>query len=140
MLKLNVGFSRKVGEANYGSRGASLHLELDLDSGLIQQPDKLQDRIRRLYAMARQAVEEGLKGQNGYQGTNGNGRQEPTAPRATAAQIRAVRAIADRQRLDLPSFLREQYGAASANELTLPQASRLIDELKARGAAAGGGG
>ena len=58
MLKLNVGFSRKLGEANFGSRGASLHLELELVSGLIQQPDKLQDRIRRLYAMARQAVEE----------------------------------------------------------------------------------
>ncbi len=139
MLKLNVGFSRKVGEANYGSRGASLHLELELDSGLIQQPDKLQERIRRLYAMARQAVEEELRGQNGHPETNGNGRHESTAPKATAAQLRAVRAIADRQRLDLPSLLREQYGAASTDDLTLPQASRLIDELKARGVAAGGG-
>ncbi len=138
MLKLNVGFSRKVGEANYGSRGASLQLELELDSGLIQQPDKLQDRIRRLYAMARQAVEEELRGQNGRPEANGNGRHESSAPKATAAQLRAVRAIADRQRLDLPSFLREQYGAASADELTLPQASRLIDDLKARGAAGGG--
>ena len=102
--------------------------------------DKLQDRIRRLYAMARQSVEEELRGQNGRPETNGNGRHESTAPRATAAQIRAVRAIADRQRLDLVSFLREQYGAASADDLTLPQASRLIDDLKARGATAGGGG
>ena len=140
MLKLNVGFSRKVGEANYGSRGASLHLELELDSGLIQQPDKLQDRIRRLYAMARQAVEEELRGQNGRPETNGNGRHESSAPKATAAQLRAVRAIADRQRLNLPTFLREQYGTASADDLTLPQASRLIDDLKARGAATGGGG
>ena len=139
MLKLNVGFSRKVGEANYGSRGASLQLELELDSGLIQQPDKLQDRIRRLYAMARQAVEEELRGQNGRPETNGNGRQESTGPRATAAQLRAVRAIADRQRLDLPSFLREQYGAVSPDDLTLPQASRLIDDLKARGATGGDG-
>ena len=139
MLKLNVGISRKVGEANYGSRGASLHLELELDSRSIEQPDKLQDRIRRLYAMARQAVEEELQGQNGHQGTNGNGRHESSAPRATAAQLRAVRAIADRQRLDLPSLLREQYGAASPDELTLPQASRWIDELKARAAAGGGG-
>ena len=67
MLTLNVGFSRKVGEANYGSRGASLHLELELDSRLIEQPDKLQDRIRRLYAMARQAVEEELRGQKEQQ-------------------------------------------------------------------------
>ena len=128
-----------MGEANYGSRGASLQLELELDSGLVEQPDKLQERIRRLYAMARQAVEEELRGQNGRSETNGNGRRE-SAPRATAAQLRAVRAIADRQRLDLPSFLREQYGAASADDLTLPQASRLIDDLKARGTGTGGGG
>ncbi len=89
--------------------------------------------------MARQAVEEELQGQNGHPDTNGNGRHESSAPRATVAQLRAVRAIADRQRLDLPSFLREQYGAASADDLTLPQA-RLIDDLKARGAAAGGRG
>ena len=85
--------------------------------------------------MARQAVEQELQGQNGRPGANGNGRRESSAPRATAAQLRAVRVIADRQRLDLPSFLREQYGAASADDLTLPQASRLIDELKARGVA-----
>ena len=89
--------------------------------------------------MARQSVEEELRSQNGHQSTNGNGWQESTTPRATAAQLRAVRAIADRQRLDLPSFLREQYGAASADALTLPQASRSIDELKARGTAGGGG-
>jgi hypothetical protein len=46
MLKINVGFNRKVGEANYGSRGASVNLELDLDSVLIGEPERLKDRIR----------------------------------------------------------------------------------------------
>ena len=139
MLTLNVGFSRKVGEANYGSRGASLQLQLELDSGLIQQPDELQDQIRGLYAIARQSVEEELRGQNGRLGPNGNGLYDSFSRRATAAQIRAVRAIAARQRLNLPSLLREQYGAASPDDLTLPEASRLIDELKTRAAAGGGG-
>jgi hypothetical protein len=34
-LKLNVGLARKLGEANYGSRGASINLELEVDSSLV---------------------------------------------------------------------------------------------------------
>jgi len=30
-VKVNVGFSRKIGEAHYGSRGASVYVELELD-------------------------------------------------------------------------------------------------------------
>ena len=39
-LKLNIGFSRKVGERDYGSRGASANLELELESGLVEAPDR----------------------------------------------------------------------------------------------------
>ena len=44
-LKLNVGLNRKVGEPNYGSRGASINLELELDSAVIDSPDRLRDRF-----------------------------------------------------------------------------------------------
>ena len=30
--------------ANFGSRGASVHLELELDGGLVHDPDRLSDR------------------------------------------------------------------------------------------------
>ncbi len=49
MLKLNAGFSRKVGEPNYGSRGASVNVELELESGLIGDPDALMARIHNLF-------------------------------------------------------------------------------------------
>ncbi len=38
-MKLNVGLSRKVGEPNYGSRGASVNLELELDAALVELSD-----------------------------------------------------------------------------------------------------
>ena len=64
MIKLNAGFSRKVGEANYGSRGASVNLELELESGVIDAPDKMHERIRALFALARRAVDEELRNGN----------------------------------------------------------------------------
>ena len=47
LLQLDCGLTRKIGEANYGSRGASINVELELDSALITDPTKIQDRIRR---------------------------------------------------------------------------------------------
>lgn len=48
-LKLNVGLSRKVGDANYGSRGASVNVEMELESALVSEPAKLKERIRQLF-------------------------------------------------------------------------------------------
>ena len=54
-LKTNVGVNRKVADNNYGSRGASVNLEVELDSSLIQDPERLQERIRQVFRMAQQA-------------------------------------------------------------------------------------
>jgi len=48
MLKLNVGFTKKVGEANYGSRGAAVNLELEFDSSLVGDAERLRERIKQL--------------------------------------------------------------------------------------------
>ena len=47
MIKLNCGFSRKVGEANYGSRGASVNLELELATDAVRDADGLTAARRR---------------------------------------------------------------------------------------------
>ena len=44
-LKLNVGLSRKVGERNYGSRGANVNIEVELGSALVKNTGKLQEKI-----------------------------------------------------------------------------------------------
>ena len=48
MLKLNVGLNRKVGEPNYGSRGGSVNMEVELDNSLMQEPERLRPRISQL--------------------------------------------------------------------------------------------
>jgi len=61
-LKLNVGASRKVTDNNYGSRGASVNLELELDASLVAEPQKLQERIRDLFDLVRTSLAEELNG------------------------------------------------------------------------------
>ena len=166
-LKLNVGLSRKIGEANYGSRGASVNLELELDSAIVGEPERLQDRIRQMFQLAKQSIDEELhiaadspsaspspSNTNGAADSNrqhapprssangdGHGRgtqRGGTIPSATASQVRALHAIAKRQRLNLEGVVRDQFGVDDPAALTIAQASELIDELNGNTAAAGG--
>ena len=170
-LKLNVGLSRKVGEANYGSRGASVNLELEVDTALVAEPGRLQERIRELFGLAQQSINEELHGASGAApasppatNVNGNGagdnnrRHTPprstsngnghsrgqqrgsTIPPATASQVRALHAIADRQGLNLEGVVRDQYGVGDPAALTIAQASELIDEMNSNNAAAAAAG
>ena len=86
MLKINIGHSRKIGEPNYGSRGASVHFEAEIDHGLIEQPQALRQKIRELFVQAQAAVREELHG------PETNGTQRP----ATNGHQRLPMAISDR--------------------------------------------
>jgi len=59
-LKTNIGVSRKVADNNYGSCAASMNLEVELESSLIQEPERLQEQVRQLFRMAWHAVDEEL--------------------------------------------------------------------------------
>lgn len=140
MLKLNAGISRKVGEPNYGSRGATVHLELEVESHLVQDPDGLTERIRRLFQLAKRAVDEELNGgpartdPHREPNPSDNGRRQPRS--ATESQLRAIRSIADRQQIDPEKAARDRFGVG-LDQLTLKEASTLIDQLKAKSGAAG---
>jgi len=60
-----------------------------------------------------------------------NSQHRESARRATAAQVRALEAIAKRQEIDLPALLHPRFGTEQASELSLMQASNLIEELNA---------
>ena len=51
-VKLNIGLSRKVGEANFCSRGASVNLEVEI----VSDQQRFQERVRALYAQARNSI------------------------------------------------------------------------------------
>jgi hypothetical protein len=57
-------------------------------------------------------------------------RDAPSPRPATASQVKAIRAIAARRKIDLLGLLRERFGLTTADELGIRQASSLIDELK----------
>ena len=150
MLKLNIGFTKKVGEANYGSRGAAVNLELELESSLVGDAERLKERIRHLFGLAKASVDEELaagavqpaangNGQSSAPST-GNGRRRDGTRSATASQVRALHAIADRRKLDLSALLTERFQVDDPAGLTITEASNLIDELKGQLAGNGNGG
>ncbi len=157
MLKIQVGISKKVGEANYGSRGASVNLEVEMDSSLVGDADRLKERIRQLFGLAKTSVDEELAAGAGHPATTGNGspatqpaanghstgksngRRRDGTRAATASQVRALHAIADRRKLDLSALLAERFQIDDPAGLTITEASNLIDELKGESAGNGNG-
>jgi hypothetical protein len=161
-LKLNVGVSRKIGLPDYGSAGASMNLELELEAGLLETDlDAFHKRVRTAYLEAQRAVVEEIarlqdqdagvpadahSATNGHSHRNGHGGHEtvkgrplssaksrPARP-ATPGQVKAIYAIARAQGADLEGLLHDDYGVARPEELSLAQASQLIDQLKATAA------
>ena len=144
-LTLNVALTKKVGEPNYGSRGASVNVATELDAGLVTKPNELRDRIRQLFSVAREAVQEELSGGghapaagSGAAAAANNGQPAKQAERpVTTAQVRAIRALADRNQIDLVALLKERFKLQRADDLSLKEASRLIDELKSQNGSGG---
>jgi hypothetical protein len=150
-LTVNVGLSKKVGLPDYGSLGASCHVEVELDGSLVfSDLDAFQQKVKQAFVACSQAVSDELYRQqsagssttsatsapvNDGNGQRGNGQptgQRRSQPRkATASQVRAIEAIAGKLQLDLGSWLRERYGLPLASELSITQASETIDALKA---------
>jgi hypothetical protein len=121
-LKLNIAMSRKVGQPNYGSRGATVGLEMEIDSALADQPRELHARIARLFRLAKQSVDRELAG--------GENSTDRSSRGATPAQVRALYAIARRHDLDLAAELQSRFSLDEPGELSLLQASQLIDALR----------
>ncbi len=52
--------TKKLGEVNFGSRGASISLELELESALVSEPAKLREKITQAFNLVRASLDEEL--------------------------------------------------------------------------------
>ena len=142
MLKLNVGLNRKVGEPNYGSRGGSVNMEVELDNSLMQEPERLRETVSRLFAMVRQSLELEL----GADSNCGRSGIEPVAVvrpekqtlqeaitaqgrQATAKQLSFLQNLARTQRRNLEMECEQAYQTLP-ERLSSKQASTLIEKWR----------
>lgn len=139
--KLTVGLSKKLGLPDFRSIGAHCEIELVLDPPTGGGPDDLSQQARQLYAACRRAVEEELARQLDSEKRpdrplweedrplNGSGQAGSPQRLATAKQVRALSAMTFDRGIDLGQFVRERFGKDRPGELTISEASKLIDEL-----------
>jgi hypothetical protein len=155
MLKLHAGVSKKVGLPGFSSASASCTIEAELDSSLLQDHEGFQVVVRRAYQSCEQAVQDqiarltsdgdsepqpqevvevrtspAISGASVNRIPSTQFTNQPSPRPATASQVKAIRAIAARRKIDLVGLLRERFGLTTADELGIRQASSLIDELK----------
>jgi hypothetical protein len=156
MLKLHAGVSKKVGLPGFSSASASCTIEAELDSSLLNDTAGFQIVVQRAYQSCEQAVQDQIARLTNEGPSTATEPQEvievrtspaisgatvtripaaqfsnqPSPRPATASQVKAIRAIAARRKIDLVGLIRERFGLTTADELGIRQASNLIDELK----------
>ena len=149
-VTLSVGLQKKVGLPDYGSLGARCHVEFEIDRCLIDQDlDGFHHKVASAFAACRQAVNDQLTQQSEHSSPNGNGHAGNNPSRnghshangksqgtrhevgtATQSQVRAIFAIARRQRVDPANLVRERFNVERLEDLSIREASTLIDDLK----------
>lgn len=83
----------------------------------------------------RQSESENGRGNHGGAGSRTNGAPRPAVRPATTSQVKLICAIARSHDTDLEGLLKHEYGVDHPEELSVPQASELIDRLRAVGTA-----
>ena len=148
MIKLNVGACRKVSDNHYGSRGGNVNIELELDSSLALDSQKLRDHIRKLFDLANASLEEELQANNEHASVedshhqrdgvsfNGNGAGNAVSVTpiryATEKQILCIQGLARKHGVPVPELLK-QAGVRVFNDMSVRQASQMIESLKGNG-------
>ena len=139
--KAIVGLTKKIGQPDFGSIGASCQIEIELE-GVEPTDPRIAERIQQAYATCRRAIQAELDAFDSGQAAparvdhSQNSRAAPqrggSDRNATAAQVNVINVITKKMKLDLAGFLQGQYGTSRPEELDIRQASKVVDELKSR--------
>ena len=136
-LTINVGLSRKASH-NFQSVGASINLTAELDQALLDRPAELHTAVGRLYDHANMLLERRLGPPGHVQHESERAPLSRGAPArngrdarpATASQRRLISELTSVLGLDVDQVIGEKCGT-TPRELTLREASRVIDHLRA---------
>jgi hypothetical protein len=157
-VKVSCGLQKKIGQPDYGSLGASCQVEFEIDVSLIESNlEAFHQKIASAFAACQTSVEQQLD-KHKANGTRLNGHSEVTIHRngthyngyersgdsrgstngrtgtrtessITQSQLRAIFAISKRRQIDSQAMIRERFGKHRLDDLTIREASALIDEL-----------
>ncbi|MEO2017341.1 MAG: hypothetical protein ABGZ53_23545 [Fuerstiella sp.] len=148
-IKLNIGLSRKVGQPDYSSLGASCHIEQELSGSMLQNDlEGFHLQVRNAYVACRQAVDDELSRQssdspnpstatsnhngNDTHAARSNGSTSRTEHQASDKQLNYARRLASQiEGLGRLDSLVAQMFDKPTSDLTSFEASSLIDQLKA---------
>ena len=143
--KLSVGLQKKLGLPGYSSIGASCHVEFEVETSLMESNlEGFHKKVHSVYSACQQAINEQLAryqstppNLNDPPRTQLNGQNNPNpqqvkqeSSRATRNQIRSIFAIARNQGLNPLQIVRTRFNLDLPEDLTIREASSLIDELK----------
>ena len=153
-LKTTVGLCKKIGLPDYGSLGATCHVEFELDAALIQQDlDAFHQQVQTAFIACSQAVQDELARQQSSQSQSAIKPQPATTVSATPARpagnghttstnghgvsqkqlaylTQLARRIPELGTAGLDPLAQQRHGKPVLS-LTSLEASSLIDTLKA---------
>jgi hypothetical protein len=162
MLKLHAGVSKKVGLPGFFSASASCTIEAELDSSLLQDHEGFQVVVQRAYQSCERAVQDqiarltsdtsaatqpqevvevhtspAISGATVTRIPAAQFTNQPSPRPATASQVKAIRAICARRKIDLVGLLRERFGLTDPSPVFVPVLMRELGNSP-RGVSEGG--
>ncbi len=125
-MKITISVSGRSGDGDSTVQcGASFDVQ-NIDQDAMQQMTHAAKQCAATIASVTTSPSgQAVTNSTSYQPQNQSGKRQ-----STEKQVKAIRAMAGRQGIDLSPILHDRFGVSSPTALSISEASTLIDELK----------